>query len=174
MLDQILQSLKIVKKERADLQQELEVLKQRRDELEHAPLSRQDVLQHLINGIDSGVAAGSESLRNYALNQIATRRPGWQPAELGGRSVIDPLEVIGNGSRGGSVQSPPLLLLLAPILKESLARIVEGWDWPEGALNLSRDERLKEIRRLDVQIDKLEVKIKKIEAEAQQAGVILR
>lgn len=154
--------------ELAALHSDIEKMKQRREDLLHAPLSRDELaadLEKMVDRIGADyprrLAAATHFLRNNPMCDLAEAAP---------------FDIIGHTGAGSNINVLPrenLCWLFADQVKQRVRDAVAVMDWPEDKIKMPRAQRIDEIKKLDQQIASLEEKEKAMLAEINEAGIQL-
>lgn len=153
---------------------EIEGLRREREEMQDAPLPRDDWADLLIESIDA--AARDHKARINAGLAASLRASPESLMGQGDRVVAHFLQQGGYLSNGrnpdrATVSVDAIWLLFGDALRGKFREIVMEWDGYPSEVGLSRAERGPALARLDAKIDQLETREAKLLAEAEAAGI---
>lgn len=154
----------------AGLREQIERLRQQRDQVEHAPAARTDVLAALTAHVQARGALlapmMAKQIAALACHPAKLDTPSWAKNAGPASPVI---------ARFGGVSPQALDVLLAGVAGElviaAIGRVIDAMDWPEGE-GLPMKARAVELARLDKEIGAAMAEEKTLVSEARAAGIV--
>lgn len=144
-----------------------EKLLQRREDLLSMPISKEDFVTLIGEGIDKYSIDYLKRMQLMA-NDFTSRGNSYQNADhVKGLPFLSPW----SGTANNIATPMAIFALLGTELKTALAKKVEDLDWPKAGPPIV--ERNKEIAKLDKEISKVEGDIEKLKTIARQSGIQL-
>ena len=144
------------------LRRNLETARQQRDLTASAPLTKEDAIAAMHKAIDQRAAAHYKTLAKALANVVRKGEPGRVDVRAVALAKPD-FTVTPTTLEDG------LSLLLNQQLKDGIARVIEGMEWPAGAM--PRAEKTERLRELDGRILKLERDLASAVGAARSAGL---
>lgn len=171
MLDSIKKALGDVAAEVRQSEQRIETLKQERERLESAPLSREE----LAAGLDDMLDAQVHNERVNYPKRLALALEGLQhdPFFEYADASLDLVNTLGKASDERYTPRENLLWFLGDLVKQRVRDAIndESFDWPDADAGPPLAERRTRITEIDREVEKLEQRVGEIRAEADRAGV---
>lgn len=167
-LSAIKSALSKLAQQKREMNADLEGLKRRREDLQAASLTREDVLAKLCDYIDRA-GAPHEAIIKTAVETVRST-PG---RLLGGQfeegRPVRPYLLADVGKR--EMSEAAFLYLLQQPLKEAVRTVIEAMPWPEAGP--PEAVRVVELARLDQEIADLEDKLRELQQAAIEAGATI-
>jgi hypothetical protein len=167
----IKKSLQSLESRLSDLRAEKFELRKKREAIQYAPASKEDVKQRVAKWVTDAGAAFTQDLFIGA-KQFA------QSPHMRDAGRLQSLATFNGapGSRLDDTNNPKELgqamcALLGPLLIESLMKSIDAMEWPQNAIPLAN--RTEEMEALDKQIGKLQKEESDIITKAKDAGINL-
>jgi len=167
MLDflKLKKSIQDVNVQANSLRQTIEEKKQRRDFLETAPLSRNELAEKVCEMIDAHGAQYPERL------SMALEFSKFKPLFDFKASNLALVNTTGGGATEGQLPKVNAYWIFADLYKQRLSDAIDVMDWPDNEVGPPLAERQTELKKLDKEIMKLEGQLQDIRQSAEQAGI---
>lgn len=168
-LRQVFQSLESrlagVRSRRADIRNEILDLQKKREAINYAPGSKEDVKSHLAKWVH---AAGADYTTRFveSTEQFARTIRTASSNQLRAMATLKGDEFASPGQTG-----PAICAFMGPILIEAMNATVDAMSWPDNAIPMANRDKLME--DLDGRIVKLQAEEAELITKAQEAGINL-
>lgn len=167
MFEKLKTALGELRSEHGVIKKKREKLLQRREDLYSLPISKEDFINIMSEGINTHAEEYIKKMQ-LTVNEFNGRGNGLRTAHQ-----VSTLPVLAPWSGDGNYKILPMAIfaLFGEEMKTSLSKVVSNLDWPEAGPPLSA--RKKEIDNIDKEISKLDTELEKLNTIANQSGVEL-